>query len=341
VARGGPNRPSRSRGVAPVPGDRDDRYEDRYQAAARYYVQGETMDAIARQLTLSRSTVSRLLREARDQGLVRITLADHEGSGSAAAVALGHHFGLRVHLVSVRASATQTARLDQVAKLAGGLLTTAVADHQVIGVAWGATVSRVVAHVSPRPLVGATAVQLNGGANPRGFGISYTGEILRALEDAFEAELVLFPLPAFFDQVGAREVMWRERSVQHVLALRRRVDVALFGVGALQASPPSQVYAAGYLDDDELATLAADGVVGDVCTVLLREDGSHADIPQNARATGLSPEELRRIPRRICVVADPGRVPALIGALRAGVATDLVLDEATARATLERLNLRA
>ena len=83
--------------------------------------------------------------------------------------------------------------------------------------------------------------------------------------------------------------------------------------------------------------LAADGVVGDICTVLLREDGSYADIAANERATGLTPGELARVPRRICVVADPLRAPAVVGALRAGVATDLVLDEATARATLRRL----
>jgi deoxyribonucleoside regulator len=105
----------------------------------------------------------------------------------------------------------------------------------------------------------------------------------------------------------------------------------------LTGSIPSHVYATGYLDEDERLQLAADGVVGDICTVLLREDGSYADIAANERATGLTPGELARVPRRICVVADPLRAPAVVGALRAGVATDLVLDEATARATLRRL----
>lgn len=324
--------------AAPVPLEADLRYEDRYQAASRYYIQGETMESIAKHLMLSRSTVSRLLKEARDQGMVRITLADHAGSASPQATKLAAHFGVRVHLVAARANATESARLDQVAKLAGALLTEAVGDHQVIGVAWGRTVSRVVQHLSRRPLVEATAVQLNGGANPRGFGITYTGEILRALSDAFDAELMLFPLPAFFDHTGAKEVMWQERAVQKVLDLRSRADVAIFGVGCLQGRIPSEVYSAGYLDEADLAALAADDVVGDVCTVLLREDGSFADIPQNERATGLTPRELQRIPRRICVVADPSRAPAVVGALRAGVATDLVLDEGTAQAVLDRLN---
>jgi len=316
----------------------NERFEDVYQAASRYYIQGETMETIAKQLMLSRSTVSRLLKEARETGLVRISLADHQGSSSPLAISLTRRFGVRVHLVAVRKSANETRRLDQVARMAGPLLTEAVDDHQVIGVAWGTTLSHVVGHVARRPLVDARVVQINGGANPLDSGIPYVGEILRAFGDAFDAEVVLFPMPAFFDNVGAKEVMWRERSVRNVLDLRRRIDVAVFGVGCLQARVPSRVYSAGYLDAAEVAGLIADGVVGDVCTVLLREDGSYADIALNDRATGLNPAELREVPRRICVVADPSRAPAVVGALRAGVATDLVLDEGTARAVLDRLN---
>ena len=317
----------------------NERFEDVYQAASRYYIQGETMETIARQLMLSRSTVSRLLKEARDTGLVRISLADHQGSSSPLAVALTRRFGVRVHLVAVRKSANETRRLDQVAKMAGPLLTEAVDDHQIIGVAWGTTLTHVVRHVARRPLVDARVVQINGGANPLDSGIPYVGEILRAFGDAFDAEVVLFPMPAFFDHVGAKDVMWRERSVQNVLDLRRKLDVAVFGVGCLQARVPSRVYSAGYLDATEVAELIAHGVVGDVCTVLLREDGSYADIPLNDRATGLTPAELHAVPRRICVVADPSRAPAVVGALKAGVATDLVLDEGTARAVLDRLGL--
>ena len=89
---------------------------------------------------------------------------------------------------------------------------------------------------------------------------------------------------------------------------------------------------------ERTSSLVSDGVVGDVCTVLLREDGTYADIAYNERATGLTPAELKRIPRRLCVVADPSRAAAVVGALRAGTATDLVLDEGTARAVLDRIH---
>ncbi len=317
----------------------NDRYEDMYQAATRYYIQGETMESIAHQLRLSRSSVSRLLKEARESGLVRISLADHTGSQSPLAATLASAFGVRVHLVPVRESANENLRFDQVARLAGRLFTEAVDDHQLIGVAWGVTLSHVARHLGRRPLVGSTIVQMNGGANQRSSGIPYIGEILQSIGDAFDSRVVLFPVPAFFDYAATKEAMWRERSVQNVLRLHDRLDLAVFGVGSLQGQVPSHVYSAGYMDANDMQKLADDGVVGDVCTVLLREDGTYDDIDYNARATGLTPAELQNVPRRICVVADPSRAPAVVGALRARVATDLVIDEATARAIADRAKL--
>lgn len=315
----------------------NDRYDDMYQAASRYYVQGETMESIANQLGLSRSSVSRLLKEARQTGLVRISLADRTGSQSPLATALDQAFRVRVHLVAVRESASENRRFDQVARLAGRLLSEAVSDNCLIGVAWGVTSSLVVRYLQPKPLVGSMVIQMNGGTNPRGSGIPYVGEILQSVGDAFGSRVVYFPVPAFFDFAETKQAMWRERSVQSVVGLLRRLDVAVFGVGCLNARVPSHVYTAGYMDDDDKRLLAADGVVGDVATVLLREDGSWKDIPLNARASGLNPVELARVPRRFCVVADPSRAAAVVGALRAGTTTDLVIDEGTALAVLERL----
>lgn len=314
-----------------------DRYEDMYRAATEYYVQGETMEAISRGLGVSRSTVSRLLTQARESGLVRISIADAVGSQSPVARALADAFGVRVHLVPVRAATTINFRFERVAQRAAGLLAEVVDDAQLIGVAWGVTLAAVTRHLQHRPLAGSTIVQMNGGANQMTSGVPYTRAIMQSIGDAFDSDVVLFPVPAFFDYADTKQAMWRERSVQHVLELQSSLDVAIFGVGSLTGLVASHVYAAGYFEEDERRALRKDGVVGDICTVLLREDGSYTDIAANQRASGLTPDELATVPRRLCVVADPKRAPAVVGALRAGVVTDLVIDEITAQSTLRRL----
>lgn len=316
-----------------MPGDE----ELQFTAASMYYLQGETMDTIARQLDTSRSSVSRLLKQARDSGMVRISLTQPSGSKSRVGASLESLFGVRAHIVPVRDSSSEVQRLHQVAKVAGHLISEAIGDEMVIGVAWGTTLAAVAQHLLPHETKGSTVVQMNGGANHSTSGISYVGSILSAVAEAFACELVEFPVPAFFDYASTKEALWRERMITRVLATQSRVDLALFGVGALSGPVPSHVYSAGYLTRDDMRQIIDEHVVGDVCTVFLRKDGSWRDIPLNARASGLTPTRLRTVKRRICVAAGKAKALPLLGVLRAKVATDLVVDESTARAVLELL----
>jgi len=149
----------------------------------------------------------------------------------------------------------------------------------------------------------------------------------------------LFPVPAFFDYAETREAMWRERSVKRVLELQRRADIALFSVGGLTGEVPSHVYSAGYLEHEDFALLEHEGVVGDVCTVFLREDGSYSDLVLNERATGPTPAELQMIPRRLCAAAGNAKITPIRAALKAGVATHLIVDEPVASQLIEKSDL--
>ncbi len=304
------------------------------RVARMYYVQSETMDAIAHQLGVSRSTVSRLLKAAKDQGLVRVTIADPGRPMTRIAEIFRKNFRVQAHLVSVRPGSSSMLRLEQVAKVAARLLDETVTNGDVVGVAWGTTVTAVAQQLRPRDLSDVTVVGLNGGGNHLTTGVPYVGSILQRFAAAFQAKEQMLALPAFFDNPDTRTAMWAERSTQHMLAVRARCTVAVFGVGGFGSDLQSHVYSANYLDESDLKALSAAGVVGDVCTVMLRADGSWRDIPLNSRATGMTPTELRTIKRRICVVSGIGKAVPVLAALRAGVATDLVIDEETARAVL-------
>ena len=305
--------------------------------ARMYYVQSETMDAIAHQLGVSRSTISRLLKEARDRGLVRVTIVDPDRPLGRLADLFQQHFRVNAHIVQVRPGASNVFRLDQVARTAADILGELVTDGDTVGVAWGTTTSSIATHLRPRDLSGVTVIGLNGGANHQTTGLPYVGSILHRFADAFRGQGQLLALPAFFDDPATREAMWRERSTRHILRVRDSCRIALFGVGALGADLQSHVYASNYLSADDLDDLQRHGVVGDVCTVMLREDGSYRDLDINRRATGMTPAELQRVPRRICVVSGLAKASPVLGALRAGVATDLVIDQETARAVLARM----
>lgn len=310
--------------------------DELHRAATLYYVQDETMQSIATRFGVSRSTVSRQLKEARDRGIVRITMLDLAATGDVAQE-LSERFGVRVNVVSVRETASDGHRLRQVARVAGRMLSEWFTSNMTMGVAWGTTMSAVMDNLVPKPTRGSRIVQLNGAVHSSRTETLFVADLLARACDAFEARPVFFPVPAFFDEPATRAAVWRERSISHVVELQRSCDLAVFGVGTWKGGITSQVYAGGFLGDDDMAALHAARAVGDVCTTFLREDGTYSDIPLNARATGPTPAELGRMPRRLCVVAGASRVPILVGALRAGAVTDVVVDEQTALATLARV----
>ena len=313
----------------------NERINQTYDAAQMYYVHNMTMDAIAARLGVSRATVSRLLKNARETGMVQIKLDDSYRKRSELERRLGEKYRVRVNMVNTRADATPIAKTARVTRAAATLLDSLVQDGTTIGVAWGATVTEVTAHLPKRTVNGVSVVQLNGAGNAHHSGMPYLGTLMGALAEAYNANIIHFPVPAFFDYADTKAAMWRERSVQATLRAQATVDVAIFGVGAFGGAIPSHVYSGGYFDASQQRALREQGVVGDMCTVLLRRDGSWADLEMNQRASGPSPSELARIPRRICVASGVHRAAVLRAALSTGAITDLVLDEQLAQALME------
>ena len=312
------------------------RREQAHLAASMYYEQGLTMDAVARRLDVSRSSVSRLLAFARTSGIVQIRVSAPLTEPGTLAAEFQRQFGVRTLVVPTLEVDSPATRLNSVAAVAASRLSELMAPGKTLGVAWGNTVSAVINHIAPHSMPGSTVVQLNGAANAFDSGTLYSDSIISTLAKAYDSSAVHFPVPAFFDYVETKNALVRERSIRRVLDVIDSCDLAVFGVGAMDPAMPSHVYAGGYLSSTELKEAREDGVVGDICTVLIREDGT-TDMPLNARASGPLPAQLKRISTRLCVVAGSAKVPALLGALRAGVVTDLIIDSSAARALVNRI----
>lgn len=307
------------------------RMRDALKAAQMYYLQDMTMEAIGSELLVSRSSVSRLLSMARSSGIVDIRVTSPDDAPRRAEGLIKDRFEVNAHLVPVLDRSTHVDRLERVALSAARMLGQFFSPNMVMGIAWGSTVSAISRHLGRRPVNNSEVVQLNGAGNDHTTGVTYSSEILKRFGDAFQAKVQHFPVPTFFDNPETKTMLWKERSTERVLDLQRRMDIALFGLGSMAADVPSQVYTGGYLSGREVEGLRDEGVVGDVATVFYRADGTWEDIAVNARSSGPGIDVVRAAPRRVCVVSGRRKLEALRGALAAGVMTDLIIDEGTAR----------
>jgi len=319
-----------------MPADDDpmqsDRTRDALTASQLYYLQDLTMDAIARELHTSRSSVSRLLSHARATGLVDIQVRSPLDAPTRLEQDILARYEVTAHVVPVPDRANDVDRLERVALSVARILGQYFDSNMIMGIAWGSTMSAISRHITRKPTHNSQIVQLNGAGNMSTTGLGYASEILGRFGNAFGAHVQQFPVPAFFDDPATKQALWRERSMSRLVGVQSRMDVALFGLGSPFSVVPSHVYAGGYLEPDDYESLSRSGVVGDVATVFFRADGSTDGIPLNERGTGPDFDVLRKTPRRICVVSGSSKLPSLHGALRANLITDLFLDEGTARA---------
>lgn len=305
------------------------------KVARLYYYQGLTTGSIAEELGTSRSTVSRLLSYAHENGLVEIHIHDPAEHPHNIETQLKERFRLPVaKVVSVPEMPGERAWLDRVATYAASYLNTVIGSNTVVGLAWGTTVRMVSEKLTPKETANVDVVQLNGSGTPQSIDNTFSSDILMRFAGNFAARPHAFPVPAFFDYAETKAALWRERSVKRLLDLQQRAQILVFSVGAFSGQVPSHVHSGGFLEPGDLRSLQRDGVVGDVATVFFRADGSYKDIALNARASGPDLALFRRAKHSICVASGTGKVTGIRAALAGGFVNTLIIDEPTARLLL-------
>ena len=134
------------------------------QVSRLYYELGETQNAVADRLGLTRPQVSRLLKRARAEGVVEIRIIDRDTAVSPAADELAARFSLdAVHLAPTLAGPEDLTRRI-VGRLAAQVLRANVRDGGIVGIGDGASVAAVADALEDAVTpVRATVVPLAGG----------------------------------------------------------------------------------------------------------------------------------------------------------------------------------
>ncbi|QCR52340.1 transcriptional regulator [Brachybacterium sp. SGAir0954] len=306
------------------------------RAARLYYELGRSQTEVAEELGLSRSNVSRILTQARDRGIVEITIHDPDGPprrDETLEAALRSAFSLReVHVVS----APRTPGIDAVAREGAALLSRRAPQVGSIGVSWGQTVQSVVAaleslHLRPAPrvlpLVGGHSAldQLDAGES-----------VLRTLASRLGARAETLYAPAVLESATAVATLRGESSIGSVLEAAAQVELALVGIGSAGVHSSPHIVELMRLDAAERERFLAQRPAGDVCGRFVDGDGVPLGAPTDQRVLAVTFSELLRVPEVLGVAAGAEKAPGVIGVLRSGAIHTLVVDTDLARAMLER-----
>jgi deoxyribonucleoside regulator len=313
----------------------DQKIASAIKAARMYYYQSIPSGVIAKEMDVSRSTVSRLLSFARANGLVDIRIIEPTDLTDQFANALIDKFGIKkVHVVPASEITGEAEWLERVAQYTAYYLNTIFNSHMILGIAWGTTLTAISRHLLHKTTHDSQIVQLNGAGNTQSMGIEYASQIIMRFSDNYQARAHLFPVPTFFDYAETKQALWREGSIRRILDLQSNADLLLYSIGAVKAGVPSHVYSSGYLTKKDYKELEENNIVGDIATVFFKDDGRFDNFSLNKRASGPN-LELFKQKYGICVVSGLAKVRGLYGALKGKLMTELIVDEPTARKLVE------
>jgi DNA-binding transcriptional regulator LsrR (DeoR family) len=286
-----------------------------------YYELGETQDAIARLVGVTRPQVSRLLKEARAQGVVEIRIVDQGEPGSEAGDALRELFKLRaVHLApTVDGPAELTRR--RVGRLAGHVLREALRDGMVVGVGDGAALAAMADAMEPGPQLDVSVVPLCGG-----FWRPTAGaDPARRIADALGASAYALHAPGLLDEPAVRAALLAHPGVRSVTELWGRLDAAILGIGG-------PTWSEATIGPRAMAELAAAGAVGEVLIAPFDIHGRLVGDQLRERTIAFDPRGLPGVATTIGVAEGESKVAPILGALRGRFVNVLVTDVATAEA---------
>ena len=321
------------------------------EVAKLYYEDGLNQAQIGQQLELSRSTVSRLLKDARRRGVVKIEITYQWARDSALERDLAHTFGVpqvRVLRSDGRAEAEMIGGLGY---LAGQYLDSVVCRGMVLGVSYGRSVAGTVQHVRVREVKDLTIVQIIG-ALGSGNPLQDGPDLARQLANKYSATYRYLHAPLLARSKDTRDRLLQEPLVYDLLETARGADIVLTGVGALSVgssgagspsvgSPgtgvpkePTGLIFQGYLSQGDVAGLEAAGAVGHICAQFYGADGRLVAGGVNDRAITIGLDALQTVPTVIVVAGGAEKVRALRGALRGGYTDVLVTDDVAARGVL-------
>lgn len=302
------------------------------EAAKLYYLLDYNQNEIAKILGVSRPTVSRLLQQAKSDGIVQITIMDPTEDVENLSAQLEKKFNLKKAIVTSIPQYDDHIIKNYLGEKAALFLDEIVKDDDIIGVTWGTTLYHVATELKQKFVKNVKVVQLKGGVSYAETN-TYASEILYLFGKAYNTAPHNLPLPAIVDHVVVKQAMEADRHIRKILELGKQANIAMFTMGPVKTD--SLLFQLGYFTESDLESLYG-SAVGDICSRFFDKDGEICNKSLNERTLGINLNELRKKEFSILVAGGPNKIDGIYGALKGKYANVLITDQFTAKFLLDK-----
>ena len=300
------------------------------KVARLYHEHGVLQPEIARRLHISQARVSRLLKQAQAEGIVRTMVVIPEGVRTGLEDELERAYGLREAVVVETFNTSEEGIAYELGVSTAAYLEASLTGGDVVGLSsWSATLLAAVEAMRRTSRVAAErVVQLVGGiGNPSAAG--HAARLNQRFADVTGAKPTFLLAPGIAASAQAREALLGDRYVREAMEALDHLTLALVGIGALE--PSTLLQSSGNIfSEHELRTLGKRGAVGDICLRFFDAEGRHVASDLDERVIGVTVDQLRRVERCVGVAGGGRKYDSIRAALLGGWINVLITDHVTA-----------
>ncbi len=311
-----------------------DDYRLMVKTALLYYKYDITQQIISKKLGISRQKVGRLLKKARDIGMVDITINSDLAYSEECSAILEELFSLKEAIIIDVPIYDDGHIKEVIGRASAEFLRRILRDNDSLSISWSSTVYQCVKQLGITQLSGLKFSQLNGSHEKVPY--NYSGmNILNMLSHCGDNSLT-YPLLAPM-MVNSREILeslLMDSNIKRAMDASCKSRIALFGIGGI--SRTSSLYHAGYLDTRLVDTLQECGAVADVCGHFINSDGVICNPDSENRTISISESDLKKKEYIIAVAGSDNKSDAIYGVLNGRWCNVLVTDLKTAEILISR-----
>ena len=301
-----------------------------------YYYADMNQSDIAERLFLSRSTVSRLIKKARQSGVVELKINEPWQRDLALEDALRTTFQIEgARVLKVDEGASPEAVLDTLSQMVTYCISCNVKEHSILGTSWGNTIAHVNNAITTTQNIPLTVVPIMGTMtwpDPNPESVKLSQRFARIYGGRF------FPLdaPLFADSPEHLLNLMTDPGIAEAIETSRKANLIITSVGSIEGRSWSRV-----LGMDKLSKLHEIGCVGHIGGHFYDINGHEIEGGYKKLHIGLTLDEIRQNKNVVCVAASEGKAEAVYGALQGRIINTLMITHPLAVRLLEIASSRS
>lgn len=246
------------------------------EVCIKYYMQNKTQKEIGNELFISRSKVSRLLAQAREDNYVSIKLNfDVKGYDKLSQTLM------KVYNLEKVSCTDEQSELedDQFYKMAAEVINLYIKEDMIVGCSWGNFISKIIPYLPERNLPSVDIVQLFGEIT-NDEKSSNQSSVIKGFAKKYNARFHQLTAPLHLPSAKLRDSLVKMKIIDDTLKLLDDSDLIITSVGTVKPFERLSIWEQ-YQDEDMFKEAVKKGAVGYFCSYLINSEGHIIDTEYN------------------------------------------------------------